>query len=456
MRDVTQTITNYDGGIATSPQVVITPETVAELQAILRDSERYPSPVRAMGSFHSLTPWPASTGTVVRMSGMTRILAVDRQGLTVTAEAGIQLADAAAELRRQGLQFHLNIEIGNATLGSLACCHSKDAMDGVEFGQVSSYVTRIRWVDPSGELREASDDEDAELLRLVRSSYGLAGVVYEVTVRVKPLEIVKFDYQVHDTHGLSQEHVDDVIAANESMVAWTIGDTTILQTRNRTTLRTRSWLALVRRWAWTFFGAFIGRNLRYVPTPVLRNLLQGLWLAAQKLAYRGLSATGGFSLYGPDKIMNYKETPPAARYAFTFWSFPRHTWVENLRAYVEFSEDHFRRYGFSCNMPLGSYFSNHHEGSLMSYSHDGDTLSLDPIHSYREEDEEHWYRFLREFNAWAHRRGGIPLLNQSPFVEREQVVAAFGDRWRRLSEWVREIDPQGRMRNEFFGRLLVG
>lgn len=452
---MSQTITNYDGGITTSPQVVVTPETVDELQAILRDSDRYPGPVRAMGSFHSLTPCPSSTGTVIRMSGMRRILAVDRDGLTMTAEAGIQLADAAAELRQQGLQFHLNIEIGNATLGSLACCHSKDAMDGVDLGQVSSYVTAVKWVDPSGELREASEDSDAELLPLVRSSYGLAGVVYEVTVRMKPLEIIKFDYQVHDTFGLTQQDVEDVIAANECMVAWTIGDTTILQTRNRTTRRKMSWLALVRRWAWTFFAAFIGRNLRYVPTPGLRHFLERLWLATQKLAYRALSAIGGFSLYGPDKIMNYRETPPPARYAFTFWSFPRHTWVENLRSYVEFSEDHFRRHGFRCNMPLGSYFIKHDERSLMSYSHDGDTLSLDPIHSYREEDEQHWYRFLREFNAWAHRRGGIPLLNQSPFVERDHVVAAFGDRWKRLCEWVREVDPHGRMRNEFFDELLV-
>ncbi len=280
-------------------------------------------------------------------------------------------------------------------------------------------------------------------------------VVYEVTLRVKPLEIVKFDYQVHDTFKLTQQHVDGVIAANETMVAWTIGGTTVLQTRNQTTRRKRSWLALVRRWAWTFFGALIGRNLRYVPTPVLPNLLERLWLGTQKLAYRALSAIGGFSLYGPDKIMNYKETPPSARYAFTFWAFPRHTWVENLRAYVEFSEDHFRRYGFRCNMPLGSYFIKEDEGSLLSYTHAGDTLSLDPIHSYREEDEEQWYRFLREFNAWAHQRGGIPLLNQSPFVEREHVVAVFGERWKHFSDWVREVDPQGRMRNEFFADLLM-
>ena len=60
----------------------------------------------------------------------------------------------------------LNIEIGNLTLGSAACCHTKDGLDGREFGQVSSYVTAIKWVNPAGELEEASEDTNPELLRL--------------------------------------------------------------------------------------------------------------------------------------------------------------------------------------------------------------------------------------------------------------------------------------------------
>src|SRR5436309_3527133 len=71
------------------------------------------------------------------------------------------------------------------------------------------------------------------------------------------------------------------------------------------------------------------------------------------------------------------------------------------------------------------------------------------------EDEEEWHRFLQAFNAWAFERGGIPLLNQSPFVTREQVVAAYGDRWQRLSDWIQKVDPAGRMRNQYFDDLLV-
>jgi hypothetical protein len=69
--------------------------------------------------------------------------------MTLTAQAGLQLIDAAAALRKKKLQFMLNIEIGNITLGSAACCQTKDALDGVGLGQLNSFVTTIKWVTPS-------------------------------------------------------------------------------------------------------------------------------------------------------------------------------------------------------------------------------------------------------------------------------------------------------------------
>jgi FAD/FMN-containing dehydrogenase len=72
-------IANYNGGVVTVPQKVVRPESVEELQAILRDTERFPSPVRAMGSFHSLTPCASSSGTIVRMSGLKKYRTSTRQ-----------------------------------------------------------------------------------------------------------------------------------------------------------------------------------------------------------------------------------------------------------------------------------------------------------------------------------------------------------------------------------------
>lgn len=449
-------ITNYDGAIVATPQVVAQPETLADLRAVMGDPGKFPGPVRPMGSYHSLTPCVSSTGTIVSMAKMNRVLDIDTERMAVTLQAGIEHIRAAEVLRSRGLQFLLNVEIGNMTLGSAVCCHTKDALDCVEYGQICSYVTRIKWVTPAGELREASSQDDPDLMYMVRSSYGLCGIVYEATLRVKPVEIIKLDYALHKVRDLTQADIGDAISRNEAMVCWTIGDTVVVQTRNRTDVLRQAWLGGIRRKGWNFAGAFIGKGIRkYVRNHAAEKALEDVWFALQRTTYRCSSALGGLSLYDPDKIVDYEQTPPRARYAFTFWAFPVEGWVENLNSYLAFAQEHYRRTGFRCNMPLGSYHIRQDRSSVLSYTHDGDILSLDPIHAYSDVDYDQWMHFLAEFNAWAYALNGVPLLNQSPLVERKHVVAAYGDRWTKFSQWVREQDPEKRMQNEFFGDLLV-
>ncbi|MBV9019751.1 MAG: FAD-binding protein, partial [Ktedonobacteraceae bacterium] len=46
---------NWFGNIVSSPCVVVQPKSVQEIIAILKDSDKHPSPVRAVGSNHSMT-----------------------------------------------------------------------------------------------------------------------------------------------------------------------------------------------------------------------------------------------------------------------------------------------------------------------------------------------------------------------------------------------------------------
>jgi FAD/FMN-containing dehydrogenase len=449
-------IRNYDGGIVSSPQVVARPTTVGELQEILRDRVKYPAPVRAMGSYHSLTPCASSTGTIVEMEGFNKVLRIDAEAMTVTAQAGAQLVTVAAALRKLNLQFMLNIEIGNITLGSAACCQTKDSLDGVELGQVNSYLTRVKWVSPSGSLEEASLEKNPELLPFIRASYGLAGIVYEVTFKLKPLEIVRFNYHVHEIEDLTQDLVEQTLAANQTMVCWTLKDKIVLQTRNAASELKHEWLGAARQYGWNFLAAFVGRGVRqHLAGTPLGTLTEDVGSGIELGFYRLLSAGGGFTLHAPDKTINYSKTPVSARYVFTFWAFPRADYARNLRDYVAWAEAYYKQTGFRCNMPLGSYFIHRDTSSLLSYSYNGDILSLDPIHSPGEKDRPNWDKFLQAFNDWAHARGGIPLLNQSPWVTREHVVAAYGDRWTTLCDWLRTVDPDRRMVNEFFAGLLA-
>jgi len=448
-------VSSYDGSIVSSPQELVRPESVEELQTILKQRDRYPSPVRAMGSFHSLTPCAASPGTMVDMKGLDKIVSIDAKAMTFTAQAGMQMIDAANALRALNLQFMLNIEIGNMTVGSAACCHTKDSLDGVEHGQVNSYVIGVKWVSPSGTLEEASEERNPDVLPLIRASYGLAGIVYEVTFRIKPLEILRFNYDVHDVGALTQDQITQVIASNDAMVCWTLGRKVVIQTRNRAAELRHHPIADARRFGWSFLAAFSGRLVRQHSPAAATNVLEDIESGVELGFYQLLSATGGFTLYAPEKMINYSKTPQSARYAFTFWAFPRNEWVRNLNDYVAFAEAYFKQHGFRCNMPLGSYFIRQDSSSLLSYTHDGDIISLDPIHAPGEIDRAAWAAFLKEFNEWSAARGGLPLLNQSPFVKKEHVVAAYGDRWKTLCDWVRSVDPDRRMLNPFFAELMV-
>jgi hypothetical protein len=448
-------IVNYDRSITATPQQLVYPETVEEIQAILRDPAKYPGPVRAVGSYHSLTPCASSTGTMIRMSKMARVLNIDPVNNTFTAQAGLEFIDGSKALAARNLQYMTNIEIGNMTLGSAACCHSKDALDGIEFGQVSSYVIGMKWVTPSGDLAEASESTDPELMRKMRSSYGLCGVIYEVTLRIKPIEALHFLYTPRPVDELTLEEVNQLLDSSEGLICWTVGRTCIFQQRKRIEEPgiLGPLMAATRRRLWNFTGAHAARFIDgFLADKKLRDGLANANFDAENFLYSTLHLFGGITLLAPEKTIDYRETPDSARYAFTFWAFPRSQWLDTLRAYLDFADKYFQTTGFRCNMPLGAYHIRRDTNSLLSYTYDQEVFSIDPIHASTNDDA--WHAFLRAFNDFAYVRKGIPLLNQSPFVERKHVEAAYGQRWTDFSQWVRTMDPAGRMLNPYFTDLL--
>ncbi|MEE8526770.1 MAG: FAD-binding oxidoreductase, partial [Thermoanaerobaculia bacterium] len=197
MKTTTRTkVTNWKRSIVSYPAIVAQPETVDDIVEIVKDPETYPSPVRAVASNHSTTRCGvADSGTLVDVTKMNKIIEIapdpkdapEGTEFRMTAQAGALYIDVAEELEKHGLQFYVNVELGNLSVGSAACGGTKDASFPGEFGQVASYAVSLKLVLPSGELVEVTGD-DGELLQVMHSSYGLLGIVYEVTFKVKKLE----------------------------------------------------------------------------------------------------------------------------------------------------------------------------------------------------------------------------------------------------------------------------
>jgi hypothetical protein len=63
-------VRNYDGSIVTQPAKACKARSVDDIQRVMPDDASYPSTVRAMGRYHSLTPCVSTPGTIVVMSAM--------------------------------------------------------------------------------------------------------------------------------------------------------------------------------------------------------------------------------------------------------------------------------------------------------------------------------------------------------------------------------------------------
>ena len=290
----------------------------------------------------------------------------------------------------------------------------------------------------------------------MRSSYGLCGIVYEVTLRIKPIETLHFTYLPRPVDELTQTEVDNLLDTSEGLICWTVGRTAIFQQRHRVAEPgiLSSLLAAARRSLWNYEAAHVGQLIdRFIVDPRLRDAAQRGDFDAAKLLYADLHLAGGITLLAPDKTIDYHNTPVSARYAFTFWAFPRSQWLTTLLSYLDFSDQYFKDTGFRCNMPLGAYHIRRDASGVLSYTQDHEIFSIDPIHAPT--DVSAWQAFLRKFNDFASERNGIPLLNQSPFVTQAQVQAAYGQHWTQFSVAVRAADPTNRMLNPFFAALLA-
>jgi hypothetical protein len=372
---------NWFGNIASSPMVVVELRNVQELSAIMRDSATYPSPVRAVGSNHSTTPCGvAENGTLVVMRHMNRILSIGPD--TVTAEAGALYIDVAEELQKHSLQFHVNTEIGSLSIGSGACCGTKDASMPGEFGQVCSYAIAMKMVTPAGEIVEVTE-EQPELLQAMRSSYGLLGIVYEATFRVKPLRSMAVRHKTYRLKAFARE-LPGLKARGDSIMMYInpfINKITVEFRRYRDDQDPRqasSWQWRLRNYAWGTLGPYVSYlATNYIPIKRLRYVVIDRF--HQLINFILVFAMRGKNTLPTDQIIRYPEKSTNSRYIFSIWAFPEQDYMRSLRDYFLFCHDYYRKTGYCADLPNVGYRIQEDTSSLFSYSYNGPVMTFDPV-----------------------------------------------------------------------------
>ena len=444
-------VTNWFGNIVSHPAVVVEAASVEDIVRILKNPDTYPSPVRAVGSNHSTSPCgTADGGTLIKMSKMNAILEIT--GDTVTTQAGAIYIDIAEELAKHRLQFYVNTEIGSLSAGSAACCGTKDASMPGEFGQVNSYISRIKMVLPSGELFEVSDAQP-ELMQLVRSSYGTFGIVYETTFRVRPLTPLAVH---HETFSLQDfvARLPELKARDESLMFY------IFPFEDLVTVEFRhynpgasgepnriAWP--LRNFMWATAGpSFCAQVEKGIPDKDVRYGVINGFCSVWRFKLENLVSSD--NTIPTDQIIRYPVVANDSRYTFSLYAIPEASYGTALTEYFAFCKDYYKTKGYRTNMLNVGYWITQDQSSLLSYSYNGGVMTIDPVSTAN----PGWNEFLTAYNQFCASHGGTPLFNQTDAITRAQVQQALGERLNKFAAARRTYDPSGRLLNSYFREML--
>jgi hypothetical protein len=285
-------------------------------------------------------------------------------------------------------------------------------------------------------------------MRVLRSSFGLLGIVHEVVVRVRPLTPVKIDYQVMTLKEFTSRYAGLV----ESPGALRLH---VSPFHDRITLERRTLdesAAISRSGIWQIkqsvmrnvlpaFGSTVGSVLA---APGLRNAV----LSGMHRALGGGSR--GVMMYSHEWMRELPKEAWKARHTYSLWAFPQTDYPQLLGAYFAFCKSYYKQHRYRGNVVSGASRLHQDRGSLFSVSYSGPMFTLEPSSS----GEQGWDDFLIDFNDFASSHGGVPTFNQSRALQPEHVAKAFGERAKLFRALRQRTDPLNRLRNSYFAYLL--
>jgi FAD/FMN-containing dehydrogenase len=437
-------------GIFRRPRLVLKLKRFEDLPTVLSKIKSYPTPIRVVGADYSQTRCVGGDGgTTVDTGALDKILEIGET--FVRAQAGVRVGTLVHALAERGLELPLTPEMGQISLGALAVTTLPQASFGVGVAQLSSCVTELKLVTPQGKQMTVTEKE-RDLMRVLRSSFGLLGVVHEIVLRVRPLTPVKIDYQVLSLKEFSARFAS--LTNAQGALRLHISPFNDRITVERRTLDESA--SLSRSGIWQIrksvmrnvlpaFGSTVGSVLA---APGLRAVMLSSMQKALRVTLD--RSTRGVVMYAHEWMRDMPTEAWKARHTYSLWAFPQASFPKVLGEYFAFCKSYYKEHRYRCNVVSGASRLHQDRGSLFSASYSGPMFTLEPSSS----GEKGWDDFLIDFNDFASRLSGTPTFNQTRALQPEHVARSFGERIKLFRALRQRTDPLNRLRNSYFAYLL--
>ncbi len=174
------------------PLVVVLPDTVEQVQAVMRycASQRIPVVARGAGTGLSGGALPLENGVLLSLAKFNRILDVDLLNRTARVQPGVRNLAISEAVSAPGLYYapDPSSQIACSIGGNVA--ENAGGLHCLKYGLTVHNILKLEVVTVEGDLvtigADSLDAPGYDLLALMTGSEGMLGIIVEITVRLLP------------------------------------------------------------------------------------------------------------------------------------------------------------------------------------------------------------------------------------------------------------------------------
>lgn len=202
------------------PLVTVLPETIEQVQAVVRlcYSNQVPLVARGAGTGLSGGALPDENGVLLSLAKFNRILEIDLDNHCAVVEPGVRNLAISEAVAEQGFYYapDPSSQIACSIGGNVA--ENAGGVHCLKYGLTVHNILALKVISPQGDIltigSKAFDSPGYDLLALMTGSEGLLGIIIEVTVKLLPQpERKQVILAAYDDITKAATAVGDIIAA---------------------------------------------------------------------------------------------------------------------------------------------------------------------------------------------------------------------------------------------------